>query len=640
MKKLTLGALALLCFGTANAQGIESGTFTGNMESIFQYLRPDPIIDAEQPAEKGLLNSYMNVFYRNGGFKAGMRLESYLPRILGYPNQFDGTGIGMRYVGYENDFIDVTLGSIYEQFGSGMILRTYEDRALGYDNFIDGARVIVKPYKGVTFKGVYGYQRLSFQSGKIVHADGIVRGFDGQVHLNSLIKPLEGKQLDVTLGGSFVSKFQRDNRDDLILPENVGSYGGRFALRYKRFTLDGEYIIKEQDPSTDNGYIYNYGHAAVFNFGYTQKGLGIMFTAKSVDNMSYRSDRTQVLQDVLINYLPAVNKVHTYNLVSSLYPWATQPVGEIAYQGEVLYKVKRGTKLGGKYGTSINFNASFAMRPNRSTDNIDVVSGLHPIEGVETDIEGSAYSTGIFDHADLNNFDYVSDEDQEAFREHYGRDMNYTDHRDFFWQDINVNIYRKFSKKFNLRLSYFNIMMNNDVNKVTDYAHGPLKTNIGVIEAGYKINKKHSLRFELQGLFINKVYEEYDQYSFYADADNDIIVTDTTTIGEKMLNDKGNWLTVLVEYNVSPHWFFSVMNQYNLTNAKSVYQLSKYDGFGEFDFNRSGINHVYVSVGYIQESTRVTVGYGRQRAGLFCVGGVCRVVPASNGLTLSITQSF
>ena len=144
------------------------GNFTGNIESTFQYLNADSIIGANQPPSKGLLNSYMNVFYTNGGFKAGMRLESYLPRIQGYPNRFDGTGIGMRYIGYSNDFVDVTLGSFYEQFGSGLSFRAYEDRALGYDNLMDGARVLIRPQKGVLIKGVYGYQRLSYQKGKLV----------------------------------------------------------------------------------------------------------------------------------------------------------------------------------------------------------------------------------------------------------------------------------------------------------------------------------------------------------------------------------------------------------------------------------------------------------------------------------------
>ena len=36
----------------------------------------------------------------------------------------------------------------------------------------------------------------------------------------------------------------------------------------------------------------------------------------------------------------------------------------------------------------------------------------------------------------------------------------------------------------------------------------------------------------------------------------------------------------------------------------------------------------------------VQIGYGRQQQGIFCVGGVCRVVPPSNGLSLSLTTQF
>lgn len=559
MKKLAFVGLSSLLTTFTFAQQNNGGTISGNMETTFQYLNEDTIIGADQPAEKGLINTYMNVFYTNGNFKAGMRFESYLPRIQGYPNQFDGTGIGMRYVGYENDFIDITLGSIYEQFGSGMILRAYEDRALGYDNFLDGARIIVRPFDGLKLKGVYGRQRFSFQGGRIIHSDGIVRGFDGELNLNTAVKKFKDNPFKVTLGGSFVSKYQEDDRDDLILPENVGSYGGRLRMRYKKFTLDGEYIIKEQDPSADNNFIYNYGHAALINFGYSTKGLGIILSAKSVDNMSYRSDRNKTLQDLLINFLPAMNKTHTYNLVASLYPYATQPVGEIAYQAEVLYTIKRGSKLGGKYGTSINANFSTAYGPNRN-----------PVSQDLSDTTRVMYKTGLFDMSDS-----------------------------LYWRDINVNITRKFNKSFNLKLSYFNITLNNDVAKVTEKAHGLIRTNIGVIEGQYKINRKHSVRAELQALFIAP-----DEH------------------GE--INDNGNWATAVIEYNISPSWFFGIMDQYNYGNPEEDLQ----------------VHYFYASAGYIHESTRLTVGYGRQRAGLFCVGGVCRFVPASNGLTLSVTHSF
>ena len=543
---------------------------SGNIESTFQYLNNDSLIGATQPVQKGLINSYMNVFYTHGKFKAGLRLESYLPRIQGYPNRFDGTGIGMRYVGYANDLVDVTLGTFYEQFGSGLALRAYEDRALGYDNLLDGMRLIVRPKSGVVLKGVYGYQRLSFQQGKLMYGDGIVRGVDGEINLNEAVKKLENFPLTMVLGTSFVSKFQADDDPSLILPKNVGVYGARAKFRYKNVTLDGEYIIKEQDPSNDNSKIYNYGHASVINLSYTKKGLGILLSGKSVDNMSYRSDRTKDLQDVLINYLPSLNKTHTYNLVSTLYPYVTQLLGEVAFQGDVLYTFKKGTKIGGKYGTSVNFNVSTTYQPIKHTSTINSL-----------DSTGVAYITRPFDKSDS-----------------------------LYWRDINVNVTKKINKNLSFIFSYFNILINNDVAKISNDAVGIISSHIGVIEAAYKINKTHSIRTELQGMFLEKEKGNYNGSCLDEE--------------KGFIKDKGNWATLLVEYSISPSYFFSFMDQYNYGNP----------------IESKRIHYPIITCGYIKDATRFTVSYGRQRAGLFCVGGVCRFVPANNGLTFSFTQSF
>jgi hypothetical protein len=330
-------------------------------------------------------------------------------------------------------------------------------------------------------------------------------------------------------------------------------------LQYKNFRLDGEYIQKEQDPSLDNGKIYNFGHAAVVNFGYSKKGIGFSLSAKSVDNMSYRSDRNKELQDVFINYLPALNKTHTYNLVATLYPYATQPLGEVAYQADFLYTIKKGSKLGGKYGTTLGVNASTTFRPVQHTSGIN-----------QFDSSRVAYETHLFDKSDS-----------------------------LYWRDINVNITRRINKKLLLLVSYFNITINNDIAKVSNDATGIISSHIGVLEASYKINSKHNIRFELQGMFVNKKEDG-------------------------AINDKGNWATALIEYTVSPSYFVSFINQYN---------------YGNPDANKR-VNYPNLTCGYIHESTRVMLSYGRQRAGLFCVGGVCRFVPANNGLTLSFTQSF
>jgi hypothetical protein len=580
MKKLTL--LLLLGWSATSTFGqVAPGNFTGNIESTFQYLNADSLIGATQPDSKGLLNTYMNFFYTQGNFKAGMRFESYLPRIQGYPATFDGTGLGMRYIGYANDFVDVTLGSIYEQFGSGLSLRTYENMGLGYDSQLDGVRVKITPKKGFTVKGVYGFLRYAFLDSRIVHSDGIVRGVDGEFHLNEALKKWESKKLDITLGASFVSKYQRDDNSTLILPENVGCYGGRMRIKYGKIAFDGEYVFKGQDPSEDNLYNYNTGHAAVFNLGYSQKGLGIIVSAKSVDNMSYRADRTKQLQNVLINYLPSLNKTHTYNLVASLYPYATQPVGEMAFQGEVLYTIKKGSKLGGKYGTSIDLNYSSAYRPMRHT------SGLNPLDST-----GVTYTSGLFDMSDS-----------------------------LYWRDINFNITKKFSKNFNVIVSYFNITLNNDVATVTK-EQGFIRSNVFVLETGYKFNNKQSIRTELQTLFVNR----RDSVDVTNPSTGEIqkVERDFAFYHSGRPVDKGDWVTLLVEYTINSNWFLSVMDQYNFGNSEKKYRA----------------HHPYFSIGYIQESTRLTISYGRQRAGLFCVGGVCRPVPASNGLTLSFTHSF
>jgi hypothetical protein len=88
--------------------------------------------------------------------------------------------------------------------------------------------------------------------------------------------------------------------------------------------------------------------------------------------------------------------------------------------------------------------------------------------------------------------------------------------------------------------------------------------------------------------------------------------------------DEGDWAAAMLEYSIAPRWFFNVADQYNY-------------GHPEADKR----NHYYtVSMGYLKESTRVALTYGRQSEGVVCVGGVCRQVPASSGLTITVSTNF
>lgn len=542
--------LPSLLFGAASFGQNFGANVTGNTATTFQYLQSDSTIGAVQPAEKSVMNSYTNVNYSLKGFTAGVRFESYLPHILGYPDRFSGSGIGYKYASYTNDMIDVTVGNFYEQFGSGMIFRSYEERSIGIDNALEGMKVRFRPVPGAEIKAVYGRPRFSFTDGKLVNSTGIVRGIDGSIDLNSFYNLLAESKFKLSVGGSFVSKNQTPFHPLYNMPANVGSYGGRFDAKYGKFYLGAEHVIKEQDPSFDNSYIFNYGHATFVTAGYSQKGLGIVLAAKSIDNMSYRADPDAILTDLNINFLPALTKAHTYNLAATLYPYATQPQGEVAFQADIFYKIPKKTKLGGKYGTAINVNFAMAFAPNRNLNNIDTVQRV-------------MYETGVFDMSDS-----------------------------LFHRDFNIEIKRKINKKMKIGVKYFNFKFNNDVNIVTKEAHGYIESHIGVVDFTYKFNKKHSLRTEIQGLFTK--------------------------------TDRGNWATLLLEYNISPKWFFAVIDQYN---------------YGH-DIPSRRIHYLTGSAGYLFGSSRFIVTYGKQNAGIFCIGGICRPVPASNGLTLTFTSSF
>lgn len=52
------------------------------------------------------------------------------------------------------------------------------------------------------------------------------------------------------------------------------------------------------------------------------------------------------------------------------------------------------------------------------------------------------------------------------------------------------------------------------------------------------------------------------------------------------------------------------------------------------------IHYLNANAAYTRGTSRFSIGYGRQRSGILCIGGVCRQVPASNGFYLSVSTSF
>jgi hypothetical protein len=581
-------SIALICAAfnvqSQNPVNDELNSVHGNFQLDGQYYESDSLIGAPKVPEKFLSNVFGNINYTKGKFSAGARYEAYNNVRQGFLPSYKGQGIVNRYVRYRTDLLDITIGNFYEQFGNGLTLRAYYEPGLLYDNSIDGARVISNPYKGVTLKGIIGKQRYFFSVGP-----GIVRGIDGELNLNEIFDSILGnKKTRIILGGSFVSKYQADQDNTLYIPQNVGCSSARLNIIREGFNFNTEYAYKINDPSADNNGSYKYGDALFSTISYAGNGYSILFQGKRIDNMSYRSDRNEGLQNLLINYLPATTKQHSYTLLA-LNPYATQLKGEVGFMVEGQYKFKKGTPIGGKYGMEITVNYSQA-------------SGLKQYTDHDTLSNRTFYHTN-WDFAELTNKKEVrvdSIVNGVKYTTNLGSyNQNYKYYHDFF-----IEINKKFNKKLKGTFVYANQFYNRNIIQfnATNAGFKVLKTQIGVVDITYKYKSSSSIRFEFQGLF----------------TEDQKVETNSNLIA------KGNWATGLVEWWPNSHFFIAVFDQYNYGNPNDKLKIHYYLG----------------TLGYNEGPHRITVSYGKQSAGIFCVGGVCRVVPASNGLTLSITSSF
>lgn len=551
MKKHYLFLAALVLGGlTASAQGIMGGHVTGNIQIDGQVSKADSVIGSSDVPEKLLMNARADILYTNGGFSAGLRFEAYQNPLLGFNQKYKGQGIANYFVSYQGDRIGVTAGNFYEQFGNGMILRAYEDRYLGLDNALLGFSVNYRPIDGITLKGLIGKQRCYWEYG-----NGLVRGVDGEFALNTLVKSWAEAKTRVNLGAGFVSRYEEDQTIpsenpmyNLDLPLNVGAGSVRMDLNHGGWSLKTEYARKGQDPNAINEYIYKEGEAIMIFAGYSQRGFSANVQAKRVDNMAFKSVRTQSGEMLYINYVPAITKQHTYSFLS-MYPYATQNTGEMGIQGDVMYSIKKETLLGGKYGTDIHLNCAM-------------------ITGLDTTRIGGAGTNG-----------YTS---------------SFFSSGELYYSDLSLEVAKKLNKKLKLVGTYGYQVFN----PIVEGHHGNLHHNhVLVGDLTWKVNKKHVLRFEAEWLGSDSKYD--------------------SEVDDKRA---GDWMMGLVEWNIGKNWFVSASDQY-------AYK----DGIG---------NYYNLSVGYTKGASRLQVGYGKQREGIICIGGVCRQVPASNGLTISLTTSF
>lgn len=583
MKKLSLSTVFVLIVTAMCGQGLlDKSKVSGSFQIDGNYYWEDKgigISEEDINGESFGAYSFGKLQYQLGDFTAGMRFEAYQTTPMsGFDSRVKGMGIANFFASYDNGTIGVTVGDIYDQFGNGLVFRTYEEWTLGFDNSLRGIRAVFRPCNGITIKGIYGKQRFYWagygDDVPTAEQRGLVRGIDGEWDLNNSIGSLNSSKLRATVGASFISKYESDTKqtvgeNDLIMPQNVAAYAGRLNLGYNRFGLSAEYARKINDPSTFNNFIYREGQELLASLSYSQKGLGMVLQVKRVDNMSFKSKRLATQNDLDLGFIPPINYTHTHSL-PSMFSYATQPLGEMGIQFQVNYTIPKKTLLGGKYGTKLAFNYSQVNDIKRDSINFNGVNTLN-MPGTK------GYKSDFFAIGDR-----------------------------MFYRDLNFEIEKKINAKWHLALMYINLYY--DMETIENHPGAEaVEANIAFGEVIYKINRKNSVRLELQHLWDN-IGQNHEIEAGH----------------EAYYNKRGNWFAFLLEYTIAPKWFVSVADKYNYGNPIAD--------------NRD--HYVTGSFGYIKDQTRIAISGGRQSEGLVCVGGVCRTVPASSGMSITVTTSF
>ncbi len=554
------------------------GRISGSFESNSQWYLNDKNRDIQHDLVPLRSNNYLSLNYNYGKWTTGLQAESYESlALLNYNPKYKGTNLATYFANYKSKKIDATIGHFYEQFGSGLLLRSYEDRSLGINNAIRGGRVNFKPNENISLTALYGKHRTGFDVGK-----GEIFGFDSNFNLSSLLKK-DGFEL--SFGLSYVGRFEKSYFTTPNFSNLTNAYSGRFSFAKNKFYINGEYNLKSKDAvliaatnKISNDFIKP-GSAVLVNFGYSKKGLGFDTTLRRLENMTFLSEREPQFLGTERSSLFYNDRL--MNFLPSLTKQNHSNLSSIyVYQAQAGVNIDptNGIAKAGEIGGQVDFFYEFK--------------------------KGSSFGGKYGTKVALNCSNWFNLGGKYTFEDQYG---NYAPNykTDFFstkekyYSDYNIEFSKKLSSKVNGTISYINQYYNNRV--ITGAADLLIKTNIVTAESTIKFAKTKSITFGLEHMWAD--------------------------------SDRKNWMSSSLEYNHNANWSMYITDMYNYGyNANANLISHGVDAFRIHFYNFGG--------SYKKGSTRVALNYGRQRGGLVCAGGVCRYVPQSTGISLSLSTAF
>ncbi len=548
MKRIiTTGLLLISLISTAQLRiGLETNQ---------QYYVDDEKIklDSKEAENRYRSNTYLKLNYNISDFEFALQLESYTPKaLISYNGKLKDQHIGLVFARYKNfeDGIDVTLGHMYEQFGSGLALRFWEDRTLGINNALFGGRVVYNMEDVVQLKILGGKQRIGMG---FDFSDGFIYGADTEVNVSEIAN-LGGN--DLKFGLTFVGRADDATHVFKDLPINTFVYGGRMEFLGEKFNFSAEFLQKSKDAligpnpkSTPEEYIgtidpdfMKSGNAFLVNLGYNSGNFSSNVNLRRLENFNFYSQRNlqgNTYNYGMINYIPSLTKQYEHSLqniyVCQPYPtinidMGAEQIGDIGGQFDMFYEAPEGSFLGGETGANFAINGSYwSHLPITKV----ISKKINEWDKKTIDIKG-------------DNFFSLGER---------------------YYSDIGFEYRKRFSSRFNGIFSYLNQF----------YLKTDVVTHTISVDGTYQITDEQSIRLELQHQSADAGYK--------------------------------NWAGGLLEYTPTPSFSLFVQDLYNYGNEMEDKQIHYYTTGCSYT---KGATRLAVSYGRQRGGTTCTGGVCRE----------------------------
>lgn len=188
------------------------------------------------------------------------------------------------------------------------------------------------------------------------------------------------------------------------------------------------------------------------------------------------------------------------------------------------------------------------------------------------------------------NFSYWQGLEAQYDMETQTYDVEFIGSGQRYFRDFNLEIKNRWSSRWSTVVTFQDVIIDKSVSKGGILgAQGDIHAQIVAVEGTRRFDGGKALRLELQHLWTQE--------------------------------DDKNWAASVLEYNFNPSFSLYAADAWNYGGEKELH----YYNFGG---------------SYSKGRTRFSLNYGRQRGGLICVGGVCREVPKSTGVSANLVVTF